>query len=95
MGKQWRSLEIIPTALEILCSMEEMCLANFRRLSIVTPKYLALLLMRINELFNERSIVGGGLLSLGEMIRALDLKGLTVILFLNRAVLKYCQGLCS
>ena len=81
MGKKWRNLEIIPTALEILCSMEEICLSNFRRLSIVTPKYLALLLMRIDELFNERSIVGGGLLSLGGIIRALDLEGFTVSLF--------------
>ena len=80
MGKKWRSLEIIPTALEILCSME-MCLSNFRRLSIVTPKYLALLPMRIGELFNERSIMGGGLLSLGGIIRALDLEGFTVSLF--------------
>ena len=75
MGKRWRSLEIIPTALEILCSMGEICLSNFRRLSVVTPKYLALLLMRIDELFNERSIVGGGLLSLGGIIKALDFEG--------------------
>ena len=81
MGKKWRSLEIIPTALEILCSMEEMCLSNFRRLSTVTPKYLVLLLMRMDELFNERSIVGGGLLSLGGIIRALDLEGFTASLF--------------
>ena len=53
MGKKWPSLEIIPTALEILCSIEEICLSNFRRLSIVTPKYLALLLMKIDELFNR------------------------------------------
>ena len=59
----------------------EVCLSNFRRLSIVSPKYLALLLMRIDELFNERSIVGGGLLSLGGIIRALDLEGFTVSLF--------------
>ena len=81
MGKKWCSLEIIPAALEILCSMEEMCLSNFRRLSTITPKYLALLLMRIDELFHERSIMGGGLLSysilsLGGIIRALDLEGL-------------------
>ena len=75
VGKKWRSLEIIPTALEILRSMEEMCMSNFRRLSIVTPKYLALLLMKIDELFNERSIMGGGLLSLGGIIRALDFVG--------------------
>ena len=81
MGKKWRSLEIIPTALEILCSMEEICLSNFRRLSTVTPKHLALLLMRIDELFNERSIVGGGLLRLGGIIRALDLEEFTVSLF--------------
>ena len=47
-------------ALEILYSMEKICLSNFRRLSIVRPKYLALLLMKIDELFNERSIVGWG-----------------------------------
>ena len=81
MGKKWCSLEIIPAALEILCSMEEMCLSNFRRLSVVTPKYLALLLMRIDELFNERSIMGRGLLSSGGIIRALDLEGFTVSLF--------------
>ena len=73
-------MEIISiTALEILCSMEEICLSNFRRLSIVTPKYLAQLLMRIDKLFNERSIVGGGLLSLGGIDRALDLEGFTVV----------------
>ena len=81
MGKKWRNLEIIPTALEILCLMEEICLSNFRRLSIVTPKYLALFLTRIDELFNKRSIVGGGLLSLGGIIRAIDLEGFTVSLF--------------
>ena len=81
MGKKWRSLEIIPTALEILCSMEEICLSNFRRLSMVTTKFLALLLMRIAELFNEISIVIGGLLSLEGIIRALDSKGFTVSLF--------------
>ena len=37
--------------------------------------------MRIDELFNDRSIVGGGLLSLGGIIRALDLEGFTVGLF--------------
>ena len=37
--------------------------------------------MRMDELFNERSIVGGGLLSLGGIIRALDLEGFTVSLF--------------
>ena len=74
-------MEIIPTALEILDSMEEIYLSNFRRLSIVTPKYLPLLLMRIDELFNERSIVGGGLLSLKEIITALDLQGFTISMF--------------
>ena len=53
-------------------------MSNFRRLSIVTTKYLELLLMRIDELFNERSIVDGGLLSLGGIIRALNLEGSTV-----------------
>ena len=81
MGKKWCSLEIIPTALEILCSLGEISMSNFRRLCIVTPKYLALLLMRIDELFNERSIAGGGLLSLGGIIRALDWEGFTVSLF--------------
>ena len=47
-------------------------MSNFRRLSTVTPKYLVLLLMRMDELFNERSIVGGGLLSLEGIIIALD-----------------------
>ena len=83
-----RNLEIISTLFDILCSVFKIWWSNFSSSSIVTPRYLAVVVCGISELFTKSLTLGVGLLGLGGMIRILDFVGLIVNLFALNHLIK-------
>ena len=71
---------MIPTAFEIRCANFLMWVSKFNLESMITPKYLTLLLWFNTVLLNVTSRIGGALLILGLMVKTLDLEGFTVSL---------------
>ena len=61
-----------------MCATIEMWGSKIQLESIVTPKYLTLLLREISELFIEISIAGNGLSSFDEITNAWAFEGFTV-----------------
>ena len=81
---------MIPTALEIRCANFLMWVSKFNLESMITPKYLTLLLWFDTVLFNVTFKIGGALLILGFMVKTLDLEGFTVsLLALNQIEIFY------
>ena len=74
-----------PTALEIRCANFLMRVSKFHLESMITPKYLTLLLWCNTVLFNVTFKIKGALSSFGLMVKTLDLEGFTVsLLVLNQ-----------
>ena len=76
---------MIRTALEIRCASFLMLVSKFNLESIITPKYLTLLLWFNTVLFNATFKIREALLIWGLMVKTLDLEGFTVsLLVLNQ-----------
>ena len=63
--------------------------SKFKFISIVKPKYLILMHCGIKILFKKTLVFGKGLLSLGSIVRKLDLEGLTVSLLESNKIDKF------
>ena len=81
---------MIPTALEIRCANFLMWVSKFNLESMITPKYLTLLLWFDRVVFDVTFKIGAALLSLGLMVKTLDLEGFTVsLLILNQIEISF------
>ena len=69
-----------------------MWVSKFNLESMITPKYLTLLLWFNTELFNVTLKIGGALLILGLMVKTLDLEGFTVSFLALNQIEIFCRS---
>ena len=81
---------MIPTTLEIRCANFLMWKSKFNLKSMITPKYLTLLLWFNTVLFNVTFKIGAALLILGLMVKTLDLEGFTASLLALNQIEIFC-----